>query len=118
MQPDKGLFHTPETGFNSKTTKIKIAFTCNSTRTECLPFLFIGKYELPPQQMLCLLLAIDFTSSRREVKLTSSKNQANIEHMSRSGLIPNTVKSTNIGSPVPSTEIPHHPILPQPSKGW
>ncbi|MBW0484664.1 hypothetical protein O181_024379 [Austropuccinia psidii MF-1] len=53
-----------------------------------------------------------------EVKLTSSENKANIKHMSHSGLTPNPVTSTNIGSPVPSTEILHHWILPQPSKIW
>ncbi|MBW0584114.1 hypothetical protein O181_123829, partial [Austropuccinia psidii MF-1] len=55
-------------------------------------------------------------SSRIKFKLTSSKNQANLQNTSHSGLTPNPVKSTNIGSPVPSTEIPHHWILPQPSK--
>ncbi|MBW0522468.1 hypothetical protein O181_062183 [Austropuccinia psidii MF-1] len=49
-------------------------------------------------------------------RLTSC--QANIEHTSSSGLTQNPVTSTNIGSPVPSTEIPHHQILPQPSKSW
>ncbi|MBW0582121.1 hypothetical protein O181_121836 [Austropuccinia psidii MF-1] len=62
--------------------------------------------------------AIDFISSRIKVKRTSSKNQANIEHMLHSGLTPNPVTSTNLCSPVPSTEIPHHQILPQPSKSW
>ncbi|MBW0576124.1 hypothetical protein O181_115839 [Austropuccinia psidii MF-1] len=32
----------------------------------------------------------------------------NVEHTSHSGLTPNPVTSTNIGSPVPSTENPHH----------
>ncbi|MBW0535788.1 hypothetical protein O181_075503 [Austropuccinia psidii MF-1] len=31
---------------------------------------------------------------------------------------PNPVTSTKIGSPVPSTQIPHHLIIPQPSDGW
>ncbi|MBW0471650.1 hypothetical protein O181_011365 [Austropuccinia psidii MF-1] len=57
-------------------------------------------------------------SSRIKVKLASSKNQANVEHTSHSGLTPNPVTSTNIGSPVPSAEIPHHWILPQPSECW
>ncbi|MBW0578760.1 hypothetical protein O181_118475, partial [Austropuccinia psidii MF-1] len=46
-------------------------------------------------------------------RLTS--RQANVEHMSYSCLTPNPVTSTNIGSPVPSTQIPHHLIIPQPS---
>ncbi|MBW0579039.1 hypothetical protein O181_118754, partial [Austropuccinia psidii MF-1] len=54
-------------------------------------------------------------SSRIKVVLTSSENQANIEHTSYSCLTPNPVTSTNIGSPVPSTQIPHHLIIPQPS---
>ncbi|MBW0557479.1 hypothetical protein O181_097194 [Austropuccinia psidii MF-1] len=58
------------------------------------------------------------TSRRIKVKQISSKNQANIEHTSHYGLTPNPVTSTNIGSPVPSTEIPHHCILPQPYKIW
>ncbi|MBW0590230.1 hypothetical protein O181_129945 [Austropuccinia psidii MF-1] len=44
--------------------------------------------------------------------------QETLKHTSHSGLTPNPVTSANIGSPVPSTEIPHHRILPQPSKGW
>ncbi|MBW0485337.1 hypothetical protein O181_025052 [Austropuccinia psidii MF-1] len=62
-----------------------------------------------PGQILRQLLTIDFTSS---------SHQANVMHMSHSGLTPNPVTSTNIGLPVPSTEIPHHRILPQPSKSW
>ncbi|MBW0505718.1 hypothetical protein O181_045433 [Austropuccinia psidii MF-1] len=62
-----------------------------------------------PGQILRQSLAIDFTSS---------KNKANIEHTSHSFLTPNPVTSTNIGSPVPSTEITHHWIFPQPSKSW
>ncbi|MBW0493738.1 hypothetical protein O181_033453, partial [Austropuccinia psidii MF-1] len=54
-------------------------------------------------------------SSRTKFKLMSSENQANVEHTSHSGLTPNPVTSTNIGSPVPSTQIPHHLIIPQPS---
>ncbi|MBW0566889.1 hypothetical protein O181_106604, partial [Austropuccinia psidii MF-1] len=54
-------------------------------------------------------------SSRIKVELTSSKNQATVEHTSYSCLTPNPVTSTNIGSAVPSTQIPHHLIIPQPS---
>ncbi|MBW0531682.1 hypothetical protein O181_071397 [Austropuccinia psidii MF-1] len=77
-------------------------------------------YEIceAPGQISRQSLAIDFTSSRIKVKLTSSKNEANVQHMSHSGLTPNAVTSTNIGSPVPSTEIPHHQIIPQPSESW
>ncbi|MBW0484776.1 hypothetical protein O181_024491 [Austropuccinia psidii MF-1] len=64
------------------------------------------------------LLHVKHTSSRIKVKLMSSKIQANIEHTSHSCLTPNPVTSTNIGSPVPSTQIPHHLIIPQPSDGW
>ncbi|MBW0564171.1 hypothetical protein O181_103886 [Austropuccinia psidii MF-1] len=70
------------------------------------------------RQISCQLLEIDFTSSRIKVKLTSSKTQAKCKHTSHSGLRPNTVTSTNIGSPVLSTQIPHHQILPQPSESW
>ncbi|MBW0492214.1 hypothetical protein O181_031929, partial [Austropuccinia psidii MF-1] len=55
------------------------------------------------------------TSRQAKVKLTSSKNQANVKHTSHSCLTPNPVTSTNIGSPVPSNQIPHHLIIPQPS---
>ncbi|MBW0475843.1 hypothetical protein O181_015558 [Austropuccinia psidii MF-1] len=61
-----------------------------------------------PGKMWCQLPAIDFTSS---------KNQANIEHTSHSGLTPNPVTSTNIGSPVPSTESPHPLNLLQSTEG-
>ncbi|MBW0587877.1 hypothetical protein O181_127592 [Austropuccinia psidii MF-1] len=70
-----------------------------------------------PGRILRQSSAIDFTSSRIKVKLTSSKNQANVEQTSYSCLTPNPVTSTNIGSPVPSTQIPHHLIIPQPSNG-
>ncbi|MBW0556695.1 hypothetical protein O181_096410, partial [Austropuccinia psidii MF-1] len=76
----------------------------------------LPKAHSPPGKMSHQSLAIDFTSSRIKIKLTQSKNQANIEHMSHSGITPNLVTSTNIGSPVPSTEISHHLIVPQPSK--
>ncbi|MBW0546472.1 hypothetical protein O181_086187 [Austropuccinia psidii MF-1] len=72
----------------------------------------------PPAQILCQSLAIDFTSSRIKVELMSSRNQANFEHASQSCLTPNPVTSTNIGSPVPSTQSPHHLIISQPSDGW
>ncbi|MBW0499082.1 hypothetical protein O181_038797 [Austropuccinia psidii MF-1] len=78
----------------------------------------ISRFLDSPGQILCQLLAIDFKSSRIKVKQTSSKNQANVEHKSHPGLTPNSVTATNIGSPVPSTEIPQHQILPQPSKSW
>ncbi|MBW0564149.1 hypothetical protein O181_103864 [Austropuccinia psidii MF-1] len=52
------------------------------------------------------------------IDFTSSKHKAHVKHMSHSGLTPNPVTSTNIGSPVPSTQIPHHLIIPQPSDGW
>ncbi|MBW0487308.1 hypothetical protein O181_027023 [Austropuccinia psidii MF-1] len=66
-----------------------------------------GNLVTTPGKILHQLLVIDFMSSRIKVKLTS-----------HSGLTPNPVTSTNIGSPVPSTEIPHHWILPQPSESW
>ncbi|MBW0557655.1 hypothetical protein O181_097370 [Austropuccinia psidii MF-1] len=58
------------------------------------------------------------TSRQANVELTSSENQANVEHTSHSGLTPNPVTSNNIGSPVPSAQIPHHLIIPQPSNDW
>ncbi|MBW0530224.1 hypothetical protein O181_069939 [Austropuccinia psidii MF-1] len=63
-------------------------------------------------------LHIKQTSSRIKFKLMSRKNQANIENTSHSGLTPNPVTSTNIFFPVPSTEIPHHQILPQLAESW
>ncbi|MBW0582631.1 hypothetical protein O181_122346, partial [Austropuccinia psidii MF-1] len=68
-----------------------------------------------PGPISCQSSAIDFTSSRIKVELTSSKNQANVKHTSYSCLRPNPVTSTNIRSHVPSTQIPHHLIIPQPS---
>ncbi|MBW0492403.1 hypothetical protein O181_032118 [Austropuccinia psidii MF-1] len=66
----------------------------------------------------CCVNCWKLTSHQANVKQTSSQNQANFEHMLHSGLKPNPVISTNIGSSVPSTKIPHHLILFQPSKGW
>ncbi|MBW0541414.1 hypothetical protein O181_081129 [Austropuccinia psidii MF-1] len=71
-----------------------------------------------PGRISCQLSAIGFTSSRIKVELTSSENKANVEQTSYPCLTPNPVTSTNIGSPVPSTQIPHHLIIPQPSNGW
>ncbi|MBW0572143.1 hypothetical protein O181_111858 [Austropuccinia psidii MF-1] len=54
----------------------------------------------------------------RQANVKHDKSQAHVEHTSYSCLTPNPVTSTNIGSPVPSTQIPHHVIIPQPSDGW
>ncbi|MBW0495326.1 hypothetical protein O181_035041 [Austropuccinia psidii MF-1] len=54
----------------------------------------------------------------RHANVKHDKSQAHVKHTPHSGLTPNPVTSTNIGSPVPSTEIPHHLILLQPSKSW
>ncbi|KAI7950164.1 hypothetical protein MJO28_008985 [Puccinia striiformis f. sp. tritici] len=47
MPPDRGLAYSQEHGIKSNKTRITIALTCNSTGTEKLPPLFIGKWERP-----------------------------------------------------------------------
>ncbi|MBW0587567.1 hypothetical protein O181_127282 [Austropuccinia psidii MF-1] len=68
-------------------------------------------FDFAPGQISRQSSAIDFTSHRANV----NENQANVEHTSHSGLTPSPVTSNNIGSPVPSTQIPHHLIIPQTS---
>ncbi|MBW0563069.1 hypothetical protein O181_102784 [Austropuccinia psidii MF-1] len=54
----------------------------------------------------------------RQASVKQDKSQAHVEHTSYSCRTPNPVTSPNIGSPVPSTQILHHRIIPQPSDGW
>ncbi|MBW0491887.1 hypothetical protein O181_031602 [Austropuccinia psidii MF-1] len=70
-----------------------------------------------PGKLSSQLVATDFMSSRTKLKLTSSKDQENVEHTSHSVLTPNPVTFTNIGSPLPSMVITRHLIILQPAGG-
>ncbi|MBW0498151.1 hypothetical protein O181_037866 [Austropuccinia psidii MF-1] len=94
---DKTLLAPPQTNQESHESVMLKNDTMGGDMTELIP-------ETEPEVI--------------KVELTSSKNQANVEHASHSGLTPNPVTSNNVGSPVPSTQIPHHLIIPQPSDDW
>ncbi|MBW0584385.1 hypothetical protein O181_124100 [Austropuccinia psidii MF-1] len=51
------------------------------------------------------------TSCQANIKKDIS--QANVQHAPHSGPTPNPVTSTNMGSPVPSTDLPHCPTTIQ-----
>ncbi|MBW0553436.1 hypothetical protein O181_093151 [Austropuccinia psidii MF-1] len=97
-EPESGTFDSGNTDSEGKETSI-LGISCSELHNEFFSAVLksYAKHKQFHQGKSCV--------------------NSNIEHTSHSCLTPNPVTSTNIGSPVPSNQTPHHLIILQPSDG-